>query len=258
MDMLGKDYAKQTAHNALLIKKNETISEDVAVLAGARLVATSETERGAQLAETLVKQIAGGDKIRARFLHQNSFEFTPSYKIWMATNHKPEIKGTDEGIWRKMRLIPFEVKITEAQKDVFLPDKLKLELPGILAWAVEGCKKWLSEGLESPPEVLRATAQYRAEMDVIAAFVEEKCVIKEGAFIQARKLYNIFSIWAKESGEKEMTEKKFSLDLKGRGYESKKRSGYNVWLGIGERTDEDRERYDLGAEGAGLRDEEIF
>ena len=143
---------------------------DVARLAGARLVRSSEVGENKKLNEGLIKSLTGGDIVSARFLYSEDFEFKPQFKLWLAANHKPVIRGTDYAIWRRIRLIPFEVTITPQQRDEALPAKLTAELPGILAWAVQGCQDWLADGLRPTERVLAATDEYRAESDVLGAF----------------------------------------------------------------------------------------
>jgi len=163
------DYGMQAAPDLLVAKKGAHPTE-VADLFGKRLVASIEVEDGRRLAESLVKQLTGGDKVRARRMRQDFWQFDPTHKVFMAVNHKPEVRGTDTAIWRRIRLIPFTETIQPSEQDKKLPEKLRGELSGILAWVVEGCLEWQREGLQAPKEVRKATGQYRSEMDVIGAF----------------------------------------------------------------------------------------
>jgi putative DNA primase/helicase len=144
------DYAQRTSSETFLMKKSGGIPNDVAALRGARLVGAVEVESGRRLAEVLIKEVTGGDLISARFLHAEWFSFKPEFKIFLAANHKPVIRGTDHAIWRRIHLIPFNVQIPEAERDKELPDKLKAELPGILNWAIDGCILWRDQGLTPP------------------------------------------------------------------------------------------------------------
>jgi len=146
MHVLG-DYAKSAAPDLLLQKRTDSHTTGVADLMGARFVSSVEVDDGRRLNEALVKRLTGRDTIKARFMRQDFFDFTPSHKLFMAVNHRPEIQGTDKGIWRRIRLIPFEVEIPEKQQDPKLLDKLIEEAPGILAWAVRGCLQWQQSGL---------------------------------------------------------------------------------------------------------------
>ena len=137
-DILG-DYAAQIESSTLMVKRGESINNDIARLAGRRFVSAIEAEAGKRLAESLVKTMSGGDRIVARFLHKEFFEFKPEFKVFLATNHRPRIYGTDHAIWRRIRLVPFDVVIPDDEQDSTLPEKLRRELPGVLAWMVSGC-----------------------------------------------------------------------------------------------------------------------
>ena len=232
--LLG-DYAGQTPTNTLMAKRQEGIPNDIARLKGLRFVQAAEAEMGKALAESLVKQMTGGDPLVGRFLHGEFFEFAPQFKLFLATNHKPVIRGTDDGIWRRIRLIPFEVTIPEAERDRDLPEKLKDELPGILRWAVEGCLTWQREGLMLPEAVTAATAEYRSEMDTLAAFLDEQCRVGVEMRIGATELYRFYSEWCETMNERPLRQNLFGMRIKERGFESR-RSGSNgssVWHGIG-------------------------
>ena len=187
--LLG-DYARQTPTETLLTKWGNKIPNDVARLKGARFVNAAESESGKHLAEALVKQLTGGDKISARFLYGEFFEFDATFKIFFAVNHKPTIRGSDHAIWRRIRLIPFNATIPPEKQDKNFSEKLNAELPGILRWAVEGCLLWQSEGLGLPESVKAATADYRSEMDVISDFIEECCEDTPGVQTPFSDLYH--------------------------------------------------------------------
>lgn len=208
-DILG-DYARQTNSDTFLKKKNDSgINNDVARLDGARFVSAVESEEGQQLSEALVKQITGGEKMSARFLRQEYFEFTPEFKVFFTTNHKPIIKGGDNGIWRRIKLIPFTVTIPEEKIDADLPEKLKREMPGILRWIVDGCLKWQKEGLKDPKAIRNATQGYREDMDILGPFINENCTIHEDAKIEAKTLYENYKKWCFQNDE---------IDLKNRSF----------------------------------------
>lgn len=247
---LISDYGQQTPTEALMQKKASAIPNDIARLRGSRFVSAVETEEGRRLSEVLVKQLTGGDIITARFLNQEFFEFKPEFKIFMATNHKPVVRGTDDGIWRRLPLIPFQVKFwnpdrgetgpDELQADKSLTGKLREELPGILAWAVRGCQLWQEEGLNIPAEVRAATDEYRAEMDTLADFLSDRCVVKPEAFCKNAEMYAAFTKWAEESGEPKMSQKALTQRLKERNFEQKRSSDgkSRLWVGIGIITDQ--------------------
>lgn len=226
------DYALQTSSETLMVKRNEGVPNDVAALKGARLVAASEAEEGKRLAESLIKSLTGGDKISARFMRAEWFEFDPTFKIWLSTNHKPVVRGTDIGIWRRLRLIPFEVTIPDAERDETLPEKLRAELPGILNWALAGCRDWLARGLGLPEEVKRATQAYRDEMDVLARFIEDCCVEHKNAFVAAASIYGAYRTWTEDNGERPETQTGFGKRLRERGFSDERRLGKRGWSGM--------------------------
>lgn len=215
------EYGQQADFTTFLERRHDSgPRNDVARLAGARLVRSSEVGDQKKLNEGLIKSLTGGDTITARFLFSEDFEFTPQFKLWLAANHKPVIRGSDFAIWRRMRLIPFDVTITDAQKDDVLPAKLRKELPGILAWAVEGCQMWLAEGLRPPERVLAATAEYRSESDIIATFISECCDIDRTAEVAGGTLYTAYKRWAEDNGEFVMSNTRFGRELTDRGFET--------------------------------------
>jgi putative DNA primase/helicase len=210
---------------------------DVARLAGARMVRSSEVGEGKRLNEALVKSLTGTDTIAARFLYAESFEFRATFKLWLAANHKPVIRGADHAIWRRVRLIPFTVTIADAEKDPDLADKLRKELPGILAWAVAGCLLWRRDGLTPPPDVVAATAEYRSESDVLGAFLDECCETGHGGGpamgmeVAATEIYTAFKRWAEENGEFVLTHTAFGRRLEERGFGVRK-SGVKYRRGL--------------------------
>jgi putative DNA primase/helicase len=234
--LLG-DYAKSTRAETLLVKTYDGgIPNDLAALKGARFVSTSETEEGKRLAEALVKALTGGDTLSARFLRGEFFTFRATFKLWLATNHKPVIRGTDPAIWDRIKLVPFEIRIREEEQDKELPSKLQLERPGILTWALRGCLDWQQRhGLGVPTAVREATANYRRDMDVVAAFLDECCVVADGARVSARDLYKAYESWCHDSGEKPMTQKSLSLRLQEKAFVPARldRNGTRGWKGVG-------------------------
>lgn len=229
-EMLG-DYATTADFSSFLERRGESIRNDLARLAGARFVAASESTEGRQLAEGMVKQLTGGDRIVARFLRAEHFEFRPQFKLALVTNHKPRIRGTDEGIWRRIRLVPFTVTIPEEERDPELAEKLREELPGILRWAVDGCLAWQRERLGTPARVREATEQYREEEDPLADFFDSVCVIESGASVNATELFNAYEGWA---GKDHMKQTSFGRLLTQRGYLARKHpvTGLRVRDGI--------------------------
>ena len=227
------DYAKTARPEAFMVKPSGEIPNELASLAGARLVSTTEVEEGTRLAESLVKQITGGDQVSARFLRAEFFDFEPTMKIWMMGNHKPGVRGADLAMWERILTVPFDVTIPKDERDPFLFDKLKREAAQILAWAVEGCRLWQIHGLDPPPEVLAATEEYRAEVDVLSQFLEEYCELVHSAVTPAAMLYAAYAEWCKEAGERQWTQQLFGRKLHERGLESDRHNKLRVWLGVG-------------------------
>jgi P4 family phage/plasmid primase-like protien len=227
------DYAVQSPASALMVKSTSGIPNDIARLRGTRFVATSEVEQGQRFAEALVKQLTGGDTMAARFLFQEYFEFVPSFKIWLAANHKPVIKGDDYAMWRRIRLVPFKVIIPPEQQDKELPKKLRAELPGILNWAVKGSLLWQANGLASPEAAIEATKAYQSEMDELGQWMSECCVHEPSASGKASVLLTSYQGWAEQNGATPLNATTFGTKLSARGFlKTKKESGF-FYTGIG-------------------------
>jgi len=215
-DLIG-NYASNTQPETVMMRKwgDGGASSDIARLKSSRFVTCEEPTEGVRLNEGLLKQLTGGSKVTCRFLYGEEFEYTPEFKIWVATNHKPIVRGTDLGIWRRIKLIPFEVNIPKEKVDKTLKYKLRKEFPQILRWAVEGCIKWQKEGITEPECVQDAIKEYKVEMDLLASFMEQCLVIDYTASerIMASDLFRLYSKWAKTNNEYEMSSKKFFRDI---------------------------------------------
>lgn len=209
------DYCSNIQPETIMVKHNtgSAINSDIARLKGARLVTSVEPNEGARLNEGLLKQLTGDDVVTARKLYGDEFEFRPEFKLWMATNHKPIIRGTDVGIWRRIHLIPFTVQIPPSKVDSQLKYKLAAELPGVFRWVVDGCLLWQREGLKMPRAVADGVREYRREMDVISAFIEDRCTVGEGKSVQSSRLYAAYCEWADKGNEYRMSNTKFSLEM---------------------------------------------
>lgn len=230
---LVADYGQAVRTETLMLKHHVGVSNDIAALRGARFISAVETDDGQRLAESTIKQLTGGDKVRARFLFQESFEFQPQFKIWLAANHKPEIRGSDYAIWRRIRLIPFNVTIPEKERNPKLDMELREELPGILAWAVEGCLAWQREGLGEPLAVKQATADYKDEMDVLAEFFADRCALGEHYRVTAKEIFTAYESWCLATGEMKQTQRWLGERLKERGCRTERTRKERFWLGIG-------------------------
>jgi putative DNA primase/helicase len=231
------DYAGTADFSAFVQRRDDAgPRDDIANMKGKRLVSAQESREGAALAESLIKWLTGGDLVRARRLYENSTEFDPSWKIWLASNHRPIIRGTDPAIWSRIKLIPFAV-VFDGREDKRLKAVLQDELPGILNWAIKGCLRWQAEGLEFPASVLAATSEYRNESDQIGRFVGESCITGEFASAKARGLYGAYKKWATEAGEEPVTETAFGRRLAERGLVKRRTETGATYDGIGLRSD---------------------
>ena len=230
-DLLGPGLFQKVRAAALMASANagDAATPEVAKLRGARVALASELP-ASRFDESTIKDIVGEDDITARFLNANPFTFTPSHKLWMYGNHRPSITGTDDGIWRRMKLIPFNARF---EGDAVLPDlplRLAAEMPGILAWAVEGALEWQRlgggrRGLGHCTAVDDATAEYRVETDPIGEFISEMCIVDPGREVRSREIYAAYRSWAKDSGHGAMSSTRFGRMLEDRGFKSRRSNG---------------------------------
>ncbi|WON74164.1 phage/plasmid primase, P4 family [Nitrosospira sp. Is2] len=225
-------YAMQAQAEMLMQSKGERASNDIARLRGARMVSAIEIEDGCRLSEALVKQLTGGDQIAARFLFGEYFEYKPAFKIWLAANHKPIIRGDDRAIWRRICLIPFLVTIPEQELDKQLSSKLAAEAPGILQWAIEGCLEWQGIELSLPPEIIEAVDQYRSDMNVFHRWLDERCEKGPGKSIGAEAAFKSQCEWAEQNGFTALTNRKFADKLLEHGFAKKRGNVGYKYLGL--------------------------
>lgn len=217
------DYATVASADVFLASNNQRHSTELAALMGARLVHAQEVDPSRKWDEAKVKSLTGGDKISARFMRQDLFEFEPQFTLVIAGNTRPEITNVDDAMRRRMHLIPFETK--PAVKDVDLPDKLKEEYPAILAWVIEGAKAWLAEGLRPPAAVIEATKEYLEGEDALGRWIEEKCVVGVNNEVGVTQAFEDFREWCRENNEtkgKDWSRRKFSSEMLAHGYEPAK------------------------------------
>lgn len=232
-DVLGT-YAQHIATETLMAKRPGGISNDVVRMRGKRFGYASEIDQGQQLDEPLLKQLSGGDTVTARGLYKEHIEFTQVPKIFVATNYKPRIKGTDTGIWRRTKVIPCVNSLSAEDRDPTLAEKLKGERSGILAWIVRGCLEWQRVGLKEVAAVSQAVATYRGELDMVGRFVDELCSLAPSASVMCQELLGHYVDWCSDIGEHPLSFKDFQSDLKVRGFDTKKSTGgrYRV-IGLG-------------------------
>jgi putative DNA primase/helicase len=195
-------------------------------------VLSNEVEEGSRLSESLIKEMTGGDQVSARFLFSEFFEFRPEFKIIIAGNHQPVIRGDDTGIWRRLHLVPFTVTIPPEERDPKLPETLRAELPGILNWALAGCLDWQRQRLSPPKLVTDAVAEYRSDMDILGQWLEAKCDLSADKTIGAMTAYHSYAEWARTNGFMVMTSNAFGRRLKER-FARKKTATGQLYTGLG-------------------------
>jgi putative DNA primase/helicase len=231
--LLGS-YAMKASGELLMTTRSDRHPTERADLFGKRLVATIETQEAGRLNESFVKEATGGDPIRARRMREDFWEFLPTHKMLLATNHKPEIRGMDHAIWRRIKLIPFTVTIPEAEQDKALPTTLLHELPGILAWMVRGCLDWRAGGLRPPQEVLLATEAYRQEQDVFEAFLATECFRTPNARVSAAEIYQTYEQWCGNNDIEPINKRAFGQRLGDCGCTPHQGTGgRREWVGVG-------------------------
>ncbi len=234
LTQLFGDYAISTPIETFM-KKNSEQSNDLARLKGARLVTTSEIEQGKQMSESLIKTVTGEDDLTARFLYGEYFSFKPTFKIFMATNHKPKIRGADNGIWRRIKMIPFTVTIPPEQRDKKLTDKLIAENAGILNWLIQGYAMWKKEGLGKEPDAIReANEEYRMDMDSVGTFVND-CLEIDASLkwrLHTKILYETYIKWCNKNNERVMSQKWLGLRMSEKGFKRLSSNGQRFWLGL--------------------------
>jgi putative DNA primase/helicase len=208
-------------------------SPDIARLAGSRLAVAKESEAGASLSESVIKDLTGGEKITARPLYGAPFDFPPQFKILLASNYRPTIRGADHGIWRRVHLVPWNVTIPDEEKDPHLAHRIKEEeLPGVLRWAVDGLTDWFARGLAPPTAITGATKEFRASEDRLAEWIADECVLDPTAECEARKLYESFARFGELHRIDKMSVAQFAAQLDSRHFATR-RGGKGKRLRVG-------------------------
>lgn len=205
LKVLGGDYASAANADFLLARSGDRHPTDVACLCGKRLVSCQETGEGRGLNEALVKWLTGGDRLQARRMREDPWEFSPTHKLFLSTNHRPRVRGTDNGIWRRLRLVPFTQRFSGSAEDKGLPGRLSAEAEGILAWAIRGCLEWLREGERPPAEVVEATDEYRNAEDLVRTWLSECCTLHpndETKRVRSGDLYAAYTAWCERRNER--------------------------------------------------------
>lgn len=227
------DYADAADPELLTARTFDAHPTGTADLFGMRLAVLHESDHGRRLAEGTVKRLTGGDRIKARRMREDFWHFDPSHTFLMLTNHKPLIGGTDEGIWRRIHLVPWDVVIPDSERDENLGDKLALELDAVLAWLVDGYSSWRAKGLAPPAKVTDATQVYKNESDALGRFLEQRCLLMAACWVRSSELFAAWSKWCAAEGEDHGTQTAFTLALKKLGYDTTRDKGGAKWQGIG-------------------------
>jgi putative DNA primase/helicase len=217
--------------------KGDRHPTELADLRGARLVTASETEEGRNWAESRIKQLTGGDRISARFMRQDFFEFQPTFKLFIAGNHKPTLCSVDEAIRRRFHMIPFAVTIPPNERDGELTEKLKAERPGILKWLIEGCLRWQREKLAPPQAVTAATAEYMEAEDAISSWIGDRCELDPVAWTSSTALFGSWVAWANTAGERVGSQKRLTQKLESHGFRRHKTRYAQGFCGLRVRLD---------------------
>lgn len=229
------DYAATATNDTFMASRSDRHLTELAGLRAARLVVVPETEAGRSWAEGRIKTVTGGEKIRANFMRQDHFEFTPQFKLIVAGNHRPAFTGVGEAMRRRLHLVPFEVTIAPEKRDTRLPARLLDERDGILGWMLEGCADWRQRGLAAPEAILQAANRYFDEEDVVGQWIEECCVCGPSCRATARRLFETWSAWAQTSGQPVGSQKSLGKVLRERGFADAKIHGMRGWIGIAPR-----------------------
>jgi P4 family phage/plasmid primase-like protien len=238
------NYAVNIASDSLMAKRFETTRSDLARLSGARFATAAEGAEGARMDESIIKQITGEYAITARKLYENEFEFCPTSKIWLTTNHEPNIAGTDDGIWRRLWMLPFVVQIPEDKCDPDIASKLLSESSGILNWCLAGLSRYHANGnrLVPPKRVSQATANLRTVSDTVGLFLATECTFEAGSWISRMAMNEMFEKWCNEEGIKQtISKKRLFAALRERGVGEGPRIGYDrSWSGVRCKNDAER------------------
>lgn len=243
IEQLMGDYAHKSRAETFMETSRKagagSASPHLLALKGKRLITVSEIGEGDRLNESLIKDMTGDDAIVSRGLYEKyETVFQPTFKVWMYGNHKPNIQGQDEGIWRRVHIIPFNVFIPKEDRNHNLRSELQAEMPGILNWALEGCLLWQKHRLPVTNNIHTATDQYRNEMNVLLPFIEECCIIDASSSIPLNDIHQAYRAWCFESGEKPLGKINFRSRLEKMGYAAAS-SGANIRVQTGIRLHQD-------------------
>ena len=233
------DYADAADPELLNARTFDAHPTGVADLFGLRLAVLHESDAGRRLAEGTVKRLTGGDRLKARRMREDFWHFEPSHTFIMLTNHKPVVSGQDEGIWRRLRLVPWDVVVPPEERDERLGDRLRLESDHVLSWIVCGYQDWREHGFTEPARVTTATAAYRADSDALGRFIDQRCLTGPNFRVRSSELYAAWAKWCAAEGIESGTNKAFTESLQNRGYDTRRTNVGAVWSGIGLAADDE-------------------
>ncbi len=238
--ILGDGFTTCLPPDSLYEKPFDGVPADIAKLRGARFVTSSESESGKKFRESRIKELTGGDRITARFMRENFFDFKPEAKLWFLSNYIPEIRGTDQAIWDRLALIPCRFRVPPERKDKHLGKKLEAEASGILNWLLEGCKAWYAEGLNKPEAVTHIVNEFRSEMDAVGRFVDQCCDKQPALAIKVGDFRDAFQQWCDVEGSTPPSHQRISQRLRELGFETGTRTarGYK-YQGLALKTSSD-------------------
>jgi putative DNA primase/helicase len=236
-------YAMTAAIETFTATRHERHPEELAALRAVRMVIASEAEAGHAWNEARIKLLTGGEKIRARYMGQNSFEFRPQFKLWIVTNHKPRLSTNDPALARRIHMVPFNAQVSSEHRNKHLGDDLKGEWPGILAWMLDGCEAWQQCGLDPPAAVIDATASYLSDEDTLQAWIDEECDPLPSAETTSAELYVSWKKWAEARGEFPGSNRALTDRLERKGFKKRHTNrgsafrglALRAYLGTGER-----------------------
>lgn len=226
------DYGSPSAPDILVAKRHDSHPTEIADLFGARLVVVQEIDAGRALAEATIKKLTGGDAIKARRMGENFSSFLPTHKFFLAANQKPRVSGVDEAIWRRLRLIPFNVTFPEDKRDTHLLDRLLAERAGILRWCLSGCLQWQREGLRTPSRVVEATADYRKGEDRVAPFLEERCERGLDFRVASADLFRAYAKWCEDNAVQAIGRRTFTEQLQAHQCTLDRTATTRLWRGL--------------------------
>ncbi len=231
------DYAATAPPSLLTVKRNEEHPTEIADLLGRRMVVASETEQGAELRVQLVKRLTGDEKLKARHMRQDFFEFARTHKTILVTNNLPVLRESTEAVWRRLRFVPFDYIVPEEKRDTKLLSRLKTEYPGILAWLVRGAMDWRTYGLPTVAAIKAATDELRTSTAAVDAFIDQRCVRSSDGFLPAANLTSCYERWCDDQGCSPLEGRALGAALRKAGCEPVRQDGVRGWRGIAIRRD---------------------